>query len=61
MILATKSGWLILVKLVEKREKQTIVKAVDDGHVFKIRKSDPTRKVFAGTQEAINWITEPTK
>lgn len=57
MILATKTGWLVLVKLIEERERRIVVKDVEN-KVYTVRKSDPTRKVFAGTQEAIDWIME---
>lgn len=57
MILATKSGWLVIVNLIEEREKRIVVKDVE-GKIYTIRKSDPTRKVFTGTDEAIQWIME---
>ena len=55
MILATKSGWLIIVKVVEEKRQKTVVKDLEN-EIHTVRKSNPNRKLFAEVQSAVDWI-----
>jgi hypothetical protein len=56
MILATKSGWLIIVELIKKTAKTATVRAVDDLKVRRISNSSKEEKLFDSVAEAVDWI-----
>ena len=63
MILAYKNGTLILVSLVIKMPKTTIVECAD-GKQYCYRKTDDHRKLFDGKNavyDVIDWIDKESK
>lgn len=55
MILATITGWLIIVKEVKTKSQHTVVEDLEH-KLYTVRKNDPSRKLFTDTQPAIDWI-----
>lgn len=58
MILATKSGWLILCDLIKETDKTFTVKPVDSKREKRVSKSSKTEKLFNDADEAYDWIKE---
>lgn len=57
MILATKTGWLIVVeKVVETKHTITVKERGESKPPYKISKKDPDRKLFSNVDEASAWI-----
>lgn len=59
MILVTKSGWLIAVKVIRETPKGYVIKDIEKGaKERRISKADPSRKLFDNTDAAILWMDE---
>jgi hypothetical protein len=59
MILATKSGWLISVKVIRETPKGYVIRDCEKGaRERRISKSDLSRKLFESTDEALEWMEE---
>lgn len=58
MILATKSGWLILCELIKETDKTFTVKPVDSKREKKVSKASKTQKLFNDADAAYDWVKE---
>lgn len=54
-ILATRSGWLILVEVLRETAKAYIVKARDEKNERRVEKTSTTQKLFDDCDQAMAW------
>lgn len=55
MILATKSGWLIAVRVLRETQSAFVVKAIDEKRQRRISKADDNQRLFENTDQALAW------
>lgn len=64
MLLATKSGWTILVDVIAVIGDKTTVQAIDTKQTYTVSPRTKNMKLFppgSTVEEAMNWMAEPIK
>ena len=58
MILATKNGWLISVRVVTEIDDSVVVTILDTYEDYTVHNGDPDMKLFSNVKAAESWINK---